>query len=124
MHYTILYILYKKNEVSRSIGLFVCSITNVSKNRSCCAIKADLKNIQALCEKLGYPEKKLRFIHIAGTNGKGISFEYVGCNISEENGYKTTGLFTSPHLIDFRERIRINGEMISKRYVTSFVKKI
>lgn len=83
------------------------------------AYKADLKNILTLCEKLGHPEKKLKFIHIAGTNGKG-SVSNMLAAIFQLNGYKT-GLFTSPHLIDFRERIKVNGQMISKQYVTRFV---
>lgn len=83
------------------------------------AYKADLKNITQLCEKLNHPEQKLKFIHIAGTNGKG-SVSNMLAAIFQKNGYKT-GLFTSPHLIDFRERIRINGKMISKQYVTKFV---
>jgi dihydrofolate synthase/folylpolyglutamate synthase len=83
------------------------------------AYKADLSNIQQLCEKLNHPEKKLKYIHIAGTNGKG-SVSNMLAAIFQKNGYKT-GLFTSPHLIDFRERIRVNGQMISKQYITKFV---
>jgi len=83
------------------------------------AYKADLSNIQKLCEKLNHPEKKLKYIHIAGTNGKG-SVSNMLAAIFQKNGYKT-GLFTSPHLIDFRERIRVNGQMISKQYITKFV---
>ena len=83
------------------------------------AYKADLKNIEALCEILQHPEKKLKFIHIAGTNGKG-SVSNMLAAVFQKNGYKT-GLFTSPHLIDFRERIRINGKMITKQYITKFV---
>lgn len=83
------------------------------------AYKADLKNIQWLCDKLNHPEKKLKFIHIAGTNGKG-SVSNMLAAIFQQNGYKTA-LFTSPHLIDFRERIRINGKIISKQYITKFV---
>jgi len=85
------------------------------------AYKADLKNIQALCEILQHPEKKLQFIHIAGTNGKG-SVSNMLAAVFQKNGYKT-GLFTSPHLIDFRERIRIDGKMIPKQYITHFVNK-
>lgn len=83
------------------------------------AYKADLKNILSLCEKLNHPEKKLKFVHIAGTNGKG-SVSNMLAAVFQQNGYKT-GLFTSPHLTDFRERIRINGKMISKPYITRFV---
>ena len=85
------------------------------------AYKADLKNIHALCEILQHPERKLKFIHIAGTNGKG-SVSNMLAAVFQKNGYKT-GLFTSPHLIDFRERIRIDGKMIPKQYITHFVNK-
>ena len=60
----------------------------------------------------GNPEKGLKIIHVAGTNGKGSTCAYIA-QILQHNGYKT-GLFTSPHLVDIRERIRINGQMISK----------
>ena len=83
------------------------------------AYKADLKNTVALCEILNHPEKKLKCIHVAGTNGKG-STSHMLAAILQANGYKT-GLYTSPHLKDFRERIRINGEMIPEKYVVDFV---
>jgi len=83
------------------------------------AYKASLKNIEALCKVLGNPEKKIKTIHIAGTNGKGSTSSLLA-SVLTESGYKV-GLFTSPHLIDFRERIVINGEMISKGFVVDFV---
>lgn len=83
--------------------------------------KPDLKKTLALCEHLGNPEKKFKSIHIAGTNGKG-SVSNMLAAIFQEHGYKT-GLYTSPHLHDFRERIRVNGRMISKRAVIGFVKR-
>lgn len=83
------------------------------------AYKADLNNTIALCSVLGNPEKKFKSIHIAGTNGKGSTSHFIA-SVLQESGYKT-GLFTSPHLKDFRERIKINGRMISKHSVTSFV---
>ncbi|MEI6060402.1 MAG: Mur ligase family protein, partial [Bacteroidota bacterium] len=83
------------------------------------AYKADLGNTTALCDLLGHPENDFRSIHIAGTNGKG-STSHLLASVLQEAGYKT-GLFTSPHLIDFRERIKINGRMISKKEVTAFV---
>ncbi|MCL2328468.1 MAG: bifunctional folylpolyglutamate synthase/dihydrofolate synthase [Bacteroidetes bacterium] len=86
------------------------------------AYKPNLSNTLALLEALGNPHKKLRCIHIAGTNGKG-STSHCTASILQEAGYKV-GLYTSPHLLDFRERIKINGENISKQYVTAFVKKI
>jgi len=84
------------------------------------AYKANLDNTIALSEYLGRPEKKIRSIHIAGTNGKG-SVANMLASILQQQGYKT-GLATSPHLKDFRERIRVNGKMIPKRAVTEFVK--
>ena len=83
------------------------------------AYKADLNNTIAICKVLGNPEKKLKFIHIAGTNGKGSSSHMLAA-ILQQAGYKT-GLYTSPHLLDFRERIKINGKMISKQEVVKFV---
>jgi dihydrofolate synthase / folylpolyglutamate synthase len=83
------------------------------------AYKADLDNTLELCRLLGNPEKKFPSVHVAGTNGKGSTSHFIA-SILQEAGYKT-GLFTSPHLKDFRERIKINGKMIDKRDVTSFV---
>ena len=83
------------------------------------AYKADLDNIKLLCSALGNPEHKFKSIHIAGTNGKG-STSHTLAAILQKAGYKT-GLYTSPHLVDFRERIRIDGEMIPKQYATDFV---
>lgn len=85
------------------------------------AYKADLNNTIAICSALGNPEKGLKCIHIAGTNGKG-SVSHMLASILQEQGYKT-GLYTSPHLIDFRERIKINGEMISESYIIGFVER-
>jgi len=85
------------------------------------AYKADLSNTQAMCRFLGNPEKNFRSIHIAGTNGKGSTSHFLA-SILQEAGYKT-GLFTSPHLKDFRERVRINSRMISKKDVSAFVRQ-
>ena len=85
------------------------------------AYKADLDNTIAICKLLGNPEKKFRSIHVAGTNGKGSSSHMLAA-IFQSAGYKT-GLYTSPHLKDFRERIRINGKMIPKQKVVSFIEK-
>lgn len=85
------------------------------------AYKADLSNTIALCKILDNPEKEFKSIHIAGTNGKGSTSHFVA-SILQETGFKT-GLFTSPHLKDFRERIKINGRMISKKEVTAFVEQ-
>jgi dihydrofolate synthase/folylpolyglutamate synthase len=85
------------------------------------AYKKDLTNTLALCHTLCNPHHQFKSVHIAGTNGKG-STSHMLAAIFQQAGYKT-GLYTSPHLIDFRERIRINGEMIPKEYVVEFVKK-
>ncbi len=85
------------------------------------AYKPNLDNTIAIMEVLGQPQHKFKSVHIAGTNGKG-SVSHMLAAIFRQAGYKT-GLYTSPHLIDFRERIRINGEMISKEYVIDFVSK-
>jgi dihydrofolate synthase/folylpolyglutamate synthase len=85
------------------------------------AYKADLDNTIAICKLLGNPENKFRSIHIAGTNGKG-STSHMLASILQAAGYRT-GLYTSPHLKDFRERVKINGKMIPKNYVTDFVEK-
>jgi len=83
------------------------------------AYKADLSNTLALCDLLGQPQCKFRSIHVAGTNGKG-SVSHFMASILQEAGLKV-GLYTSPHLKDFRERIRINGRKIPKAYVCDFV---
>lgn len=85
------------------------------------AFKKDLINTIALCEALDNPQTKFKTIHVAGTNGKG-STSHMLASILQAQGYKT-GLYTSPHLKDFRERIRINGKMMSKTEVCSFVQK-
>lgn len=83
------------------------------------AYKADLDNTLALCKRLGNPETKFKSIHIAGTNGKG-STSHLLASILQAAGLKT-GLYTSPHLKDFRERIKINGEPIPQQAVMNFV---
>lgn len=85
------------------------------------AYRADLGNTKALCAQLGHPENDFKSVHIAGTNGKG-STSHLIASVLQSAGYKT-GLYTSPHLKDFRERIRINGKKIPKTYVREFVKK-
>ncbi|HCQ13813.1 folylpolyglutamate synthase/dihydrofolate synthase family protein [Flavobacterium sp.] len=83
------------------------------------AYKKDLTNTLLLAEHLNHPEKKLKCIHIAGTNGKG-STSHLLASVFQEAGYKV-GLYTSPHLKDFRERIKINNEEISEEFVCEFV---
>ena len=83
------------------------------------AYRADLKNITALCNHLQNPHTGLRIIHVAGTNGKG-SVTHLIASVLQSHGYKT-GVFCSPHYKDFRERIKINGEWISEKFVIDFV---
>jgi dihydrofolate synthase/folylpolyglutamate synthase len=83
------------------------------------AYKEDLHNTIALCDSIGNPQTTLKTIHIAGTNGKG-STSHMLAAILQSAGYKT-GLYTSPHIKDFRERIRVNGEMIHEEAVVEFV---
>lgn len=86
------------------------------------AYKADLDNTIQLCTSLGEPQTKFKSVHIAGTNGKG-SVSHMLAAILQTAGYKT-GLYTSPHLKDFGERIRVNGEMISQEFVIDFTQRI
>jgi dihydrofolate synthase/folylpolyglutamate synthase len=86
------------------------------------AYKEDLDNTIRLCEFLNDPQTQFKSVHIAGTNGKG-SVSHMLAAIFQTAGYKT-GLYTSPHLKDFRERIKINGEMINEGFVVEFTEKI
>lgn len=85
------------------------------------AYKEGLENTWALDEHFGHPHRSFRSIHIAGTNGKG-SCSHTLAAILQEAGYKV-GLYTSPHLIDFRERIRVNGQPVPEAYVIRFVEE-
>ena len=85
------------------------------------AYKADLSNTILLASHLGNPEDKFKSIHVGGTNGKG-SCSHMIASILQEAGYKV-GLYTSPHLKDYRERIKINGVEISEEFVVDFVKE-
>ena len=89
------------------------------QNKGSKAFKGKLDNIIALSQHLGHPEHQFKAIHVAGTNGKGSS-SHMLASILQEAGYKT-GLYTSPHLKDFRERIKINGQVVSKDYVVRFI---
>ncbi|MDZ4794647.1 MAG: folylpolyglutamate synthase/dihydrofolate synthase family protein [Bacteroidota bacterium] len=86
------------------------------------AYKADLTNTIRLCEALGNPQHQFKSIHIAGTNGKG-STSHMLAAILQTAQYKT-GLYTSPHLKDFRERIKLNGKMVPEEFVVDFTRKI
>lgn len=83
------------------------------------AFKKDLTNITKLCQALGNPQQQFKSIHIAGTNGKGSSAHMLA-SVLQEAGYQV-GLYTSPHYKDFRERIKRNGQLISKKQVVKFV---
>ncbi|GAA3784958.1 folylpolyglutamate synthase/dihydrofolate synthase family protein [Corallibacter vietnamensis] len=85
------------------------------------AYKADLENTIRLAKHLKNPEKSLHAIHVAGTNGKG-STSHMLASVLQETGFKV-GLFTSPHLKDFRERIKVNGRLVSKAFVIGFIKR-
>ncbi|MBS1552762.1 MAG: bifunctional folylpolyglutamate synthase/dihydrofolate synthase [Bacteroidetes bacterium] len=85
-------------------------------------IKYNLKNISSLLKFLGNPEKNFKSIHIAGTNGKG-SVSGAVSSVLMEKGF-ITGLYTSPHILDFRERIHVNGKFISKKFIVDFVNRM
>lgn len=86
------------------------------------AFKKDLTNTLALCEALGNPHQQFKAIHIAGTNGKG-SVSHTLAAVLQTAGFKT-GLYTSPHLKDFRERIKVNGQMCSEAFVIDFTQRV
>ena len=85
------------------------------------AYKEGLSNTHKLDEHFGHPHRKFRTIHVGGTNGKG-SCSHTLAAILQSAGYKV-GLYTSPHLVDFRERIRVDGKMVSEEYVIRFVEE-
>ena len=85
------------------------------------AYKADLSNTHVLMKLTAHPERGLKCVHLAGTNGKGSTANMIA-SVLQEAGYRT-GLHTSPHLKDFRERFRINGAMIPQEIVTAFVER-
>lgn len=91
------------------------------QNIGAAAYKKDLSNTLKLAAYLGNPEDSFKSVHVAGTNGKGSTSSMIA-SILQKAGYKT-GLYTSPHLKDFRERIKINGKLISKKFVTGFIAK-
>lgn len=90
-------------------------------SRELFGMKLGLENISRFLDYLGNPEKKFPSVHIAGTNGKGSTAAYLD-SILRQAGYKT-GIFTSPHLVDFRERIKVSGGQIGKQYITNFIEK-
>src|SRR5688572_10683439 len=86
------------------------------------AIKKDLTNTRRLCNILGDPHLAFKSIHVAGTNGKGSTCHMLA-SIMQSAGYKT-GLYTSPHLKEFTERIKVNGREVTRGYVLDFVNRI
>ena len=91
------------------------------ESQGAAAYKPGLERVAAFCKHLGNPQRNFFTIHVAGTNGKG-SVSHILASVLQQAGYRT-GLFTSPHLTDFRERIRVDGEMIPKQKVVNFVDK-
>ncbi len=85
------------------------------------AYKKDLTNTIKLAAHLNHPERNFKTVHVGGTNGKGSTSSLIA-SVLQQAGFKV-GLYTSPHLVDFRERIRINGEEISKEFVVDFIKR-
>ena len=100
---------------------FLFSSLPAFETQGATAYKPGLERITAFCRHLGNPQRNFFTIHIAGTNGKG-SVAHMIASVLQQAGYRT-GLFTSPHLQDFRERIRVDGEMIPKQKVVNFVDK-
>ena len=100
---------------------YLYQATPCYQNQGGDAYKLGLERMQQMCEAIGNPQRYIRTIHVGGTNGKGSTTSLIA-SVLTAAGYKV-GLFTSPHLVDFRERIRINGEMISEEEVVSFVER-
>ena len=101
---------------------FLYSALPMFSRMGAAALKKDLTNTFLLCSKLHNPQNNFKSIHVAGTNGKG-SVSHMLAAVLQTAGYKT-GLYTSPHLKDFRERIRVNGSMIDEDFVVSFTDKV
>ena len=98
---------------------YLYNSTPVFEHVGASAYKEGLSNSWALDEHFNHPHTKFKTIHVAGTNGKG-SCSHTIAAILQAEGYRV-GLFTSPHLVDFRERIKVNGDCISQEYVMDFV---
>ena len=101
---------------------FLYSQLPVFQNIGPSAYKKDLTNTIKLCQYIGNPQGKFKSIHIAGTNGKGSSAHMIA-SVLQTSSYKT-GLYTSPHLKDFTERVKINGQLIQKKFVVDFVNRM
>jgi len=112
--------MMKNNSYQETID-FLFSQLPMYQRTGAAAYKANLNNTLNLCSLLGNPEADMPAVHVAGTNGKG-SVSHMIASVLMEQGYKT-GLYTSPHLLDFRERITVNGEKISEEGVINFVQQ-
>ena len=110
----------QKMDYRRAVD-WMCSALPMFQKVGSAAYRPGLENTEYLMDYLGYPERGLRCIHVAGTNGKGSTSSMLA-SVLMEAGYRT-GLYTSPHLIDFRERMRVDGEMIPKEFVADFVER-
>lgn len=105
---------------TQTLEFLYTSLTSFQQ-KGASAYKPGLERITAFCRHLGNPQRNFFTVHVAGTNGKG-SVSHILASVLQQAGYRT-GLYTSPHLHDFRERIRIDGEMIPKQKVVNFVDK-
>lgn len=112
---------FSKEEYEDLLQWLFSQIPNYQKQGKS-AYKPGLESIKTLTQLFGNPEKKLKCIHVGGTNGKGSTSSMIA-SVLQEAGYKV-GLYTSPHLIDFTERIKLNGENVDKGFVFQFLKKI
>ena len=110
----------QKMDYRRAVD-WMCSVLPMFQKIGSAAYRPGLENTEYLMDYLGHPERGLRCIHVAGTNGKGSTSSMLA-SVLMEAGYRT-GLYTSPHLIDFRERMRVDGEMIPKEFVADFVER-
>ncbi len=105
---------------TQTLDFLYSSLTSFQE-KGASAYKPGLERITAFCRHLGNPQRNFFTVHVAGTNGKG-SVSHILASVLQQAGYRT-GLYTSPHLTDFRERIRVDGEMIPKQKVVNFVDK-
>ena len=110
----------QKMDYRRAVD-WMCSALPMFQKIGSAAYRPGLENTEYLMDYLGHPERGLRCIHVAVTNGKGSTSRMLA-SVLMEAGYRT-GLYTSPHLIDFRERMRVDGEMIPKEFVADFVER-